>query len=295
MERLTAIILALITYATSITTAVPALIDDIKDGLGKHIVWMFTDSEISEVEYDDIYAYYQENLITRERYKNLDPADYPDLTEEYTQLLEENLKTAMLWKRDPGNGQINFYNAVKNYGPWDYKRWESHPDWYDKTADGIFTAYGVIMDMEILGNINFAFTGAAVGFAETIILTGGGLVNVKNGYAKWDEIKYYFDTEEDNNWITFGIGLYKLYDKDYEDESSLIDNALTIVDPRVIGGSIMIRNEIEANGVESVIPTEEEMKGAIKAVLEEYGIKIDIDNMNYTEMLELLSIFKIAK
>lgn len=295
MERLTAIILALITYATSITTAIPALISDIEDGIGKHIVWMFTESEISEVSYDELYTYYHENFITREKYANEDPANYPDLTEEYTQLLQDNLKTAMLWKLDPGNGQINFYNSVKNYGPWDYKRWENRPDWYNKTRNGLFTAYGVLMDMEVLGNINFALTGAAVGFAETVILTGGGLVNVKNGYAEWNEIKYYFDTEEDNNWITFGIGLYKLYDKNYEDESSLLDNVLTIVDPRFIGGAIMIHNEIEANGVESIIPNEEEVKGAIKAVLAEYGIQIDVDNMSYTEALELLSIFKIAK
>lgn len=289
MERLTAIILALITYVTSLTTAVPALFQDLQDGLGKHITWMFTQSDISDVPYDEVYNYYQENFISKEGYKNANPADYPDLTEDYTNLLNENLKTAMQWKLDPGKGQINFYNAVKNYGMWDYKRFDAHPDWYSKTRNGIFTAYGVVMDMEILGNINFAFTGAAVGFSEIIIRTGGGLVNVLNGYAKWDEIKYYYDTQEDSDWIVFGVGLYKLYDKDYEDESSLVDNTLTIIDPRFIGGAILIRNEIEANNGQLIIPSYEEIKGAVKAVLAEYGIVINVDDMSYAELLEILN------
>ena len=292
MEKLTAILLALVTYVTSLTTAIPGLVKDIQDGILKHVVWVVDESEISEASYDEIYEYHQEFYVPLESFGN--PADYPDLTEEYTALLEENLKIAMEWKQDPVNGQINFYNAVKNFGPWDYKRPSAYPEWHSKTKNGYFTAYGVVMNWEVVGNINFAFTGAAVGFSELTILTGGGLVNVMNGAGRWDEIKYYFDDKEDNDWITFGVGLYKLYDEEYEDESSMIDNFLTIVDPRVIGAVMLIRDEKEANGGTLVFPTTEELKGAIEAVMTEYGLEIPLDALNYAELLKLFASFDIG-
>lgn len=291
MERLVSIILALVTYVTSLSTAIPALVSDIEDSFLKHIVWMVDESEISEVDYDEIYAFHQENYVPLPSFGK--PENYPDLTEDYIKLLEDNLKIAMEWKKDPINGQINFYNAVKNFGVWDYKRPDAHPDWHSKTKNGYFTAFGVVMNWEVIGNINFAFTGAAVGFSEKTILTGGGLVNVMGGHGRWDEIQYYFDDKEDNDWITFGIDLYKLYDKEYEDESSMIDNFLTIVDPRVIGGYMILDQEREANGGQFIVPTKEEIKGALEIVMAEYGLEIELDSMSYTELLELLNALGI--
>lgn len=291
MERLIAILLALITYVTSLTTAIPGLVNDIQDGILKHLIWIVDESEISEVSYEELYEYHQNYYVPLASFGN--PDNYPDLTEDYMALLEENLKIAMEWKQNPINGQINFYNSVKNFGPWDYKRPAAHPDWHSKTKNGYFTAFGVVMNWEVFGNINFAFTGAAVGFSEIAILTGGGLVNVMNGAGRWDEIKYYFDDKEDNDWITFGVDLYKFYDKEYEDESSMIDNFLTIVDPRVIGGYMILSEEMEANGGQFIVPTEEEIEGALEAVLAEYGIEIDLNLLSYAELLELLNSFGI--
>lgn len=290
MERLIAILLALATYLTSLTTAIPAFIEDIEDGILKHLVWIVDESEISEVSYEELYEFHQEQYVPLASFG--DPANYPDLTEEYMALLEENLKIAMEWKQDPVNGQINFYNSVKNFGPWDYKRPDAHPDWHSKTKNGYFTAFGVVMNWEVIGNINFAFTGAAVGFSEVMILTGGGLVNVMNGAGRWDEIKYYYDDKEDNDWITFGVDLYKLYDKEYEDESSMIDNFLTIVDPRVVGAIMLLEEEKEANGGEYIIPTEEELVGALEVVFAEYGMDVEIGDIPYDELLEVLKELK---
>lgn len=292
MERLVSILLALVTYVTSLSTAIPGIVKDLEDGIFKHLVWVVDESEISEVDYDEIYEFHQENYVPLPSFGK--PENYPDLTEDYIKLLEENLKIAMEWKKDPVNGQINFYNAVKNFGPWDYKRPDAHPDWHSKTKGGYFTAFGVVMNWEVFGNINFAFTGAAVGFSEKTILTGGGLVNVMGGHGRWDEIKYYFDDKEDNDWITFGVDLYKFYDKEYEDESSLIDHALTVIDPRVIGGAMLIKSEIETNGVEFIIPTEAELEGALKAVFAEYGYEVDVNLLTYADMLELLNALGIT-
>ena len=292
MDRLVAILLALATYITSLTTALPGIVNDLEDGLLKHIVWVFDESEISEVDYDEIYKFHQENYVPLPHFGN--PANYPDLTEDYIKLLEDNLKIAMEWKKDTVNGWINFYNAVKNFGVWDYKRPDAHPDWHSKTKDGWFTAFGVVMNWEVVGNINFAFTGAAVGFSEKIILTGGGLVNVMGGNGRWDEVKFYYDDKEDNDWITFGVDLYKFYDKEYEDESSLIDNVLTVIDPRVIGGAMIIKSEIEANGIEFVLPSEKLMEDAITEVFAQYGYNVNVNLLSYAEMLELINALGIT-
>lgn len=244
MQTLTAIVMALITYVTSIIGAVPALVTDIKEDGFNDLIWMVTESETREVSYEEYYEYYQTYYKPHANYG--DPSLYPDLTEEYQALLDENLEIAKQWKKDPVNGQINFYNAVKNFGPWDYKRPDAHPDWHSKTKNGLFTAYGVVMNWEVVGNINFAFTGAAVGFTPKTILTGGGLVNVLNGYGDWSEIEIYYDEANDHDWIAFGIGLYALMDEEYEDNVSMIDNFLTIVDPRFIGGAIILKGEIDA-------------------------------------------------
>lgn len=292
MDRLVAILLALATYITSLTTALPGIVNDLEDGLLKHIVWMFDESEISEVDYDEIYKFHQENYVPMPHFGN--PENYPDLTEDYIKLLEDNLKIAMEWKKDTVNGWINFYNAVKNFGVWDYKRPDAHPDWHSKTKDGWFTAFGVVMNWEVVGNINFAFTGAAVGFSEKIILTGGGLVNVMGGNGRWDEVKFYYDDKEDNDWITFGVDLYKFYDKEYEDESSLIDNVVTVIDPRVIGGAMIIKSEIEANGIEFVLPSEKLMEDAITEVFAQYGYNVNVNLLSYAEMLELINALGIT-
>lgn len=291
MERLVTILLALATYITSLTTALPGIVTDLEDGLIKHIVWSFDEAEISEVDYDEIYEFHQNNYVPMPYFG--DPANYPDLTEDYINLLEENLKIALEWKKDTVNGWINFYNAVKNFGVWDYKRPDAHPEWHSKTKDGYFTAFGVVMNWEVFGNINFAFTGAACGFSEKFILTGGGLVNVMGGNGRWDEIQYYYDDKEDNDWITFGVDLYKFYDKEYEDESSLADNILTVIDPRVVGGAMIIKSEIEANGVEFVLPPEAMMEEALEIVFAEYGYTVDVNLLSYAELLEIINALGI--
>ena len=113
---------------------------------------------------------------------------------------------------------------------WDYKRPDRHPDW--ETYEGKFLVYGVVMDYEILGNINFAFIGAAMGFTPVTLCTGGGFLDVMNTGGDWSDLPYYFDNEDDNAYVTFGVQLYALMDQVYVEQSYAIDCYLDLADPR---------------------------------------------------------------
>lgn len=225
-------------YVFSLVSAIPAFIREAKTN--PDFSWMVTISETREVSEEEFREFYQEN------YKHMRDSDdynhperFKDVTAEYQALMDENLATAQTWKTVPALGQINFYNAVKDWGVWDYKRLPNHEqiakDW-GLTTDK-FTVYGVVMDWEILGNLNFAFTGCVVGFTPTVIKTGGGIVNLKNNSAAdlLATLPYYFDEPDDGEWINFGINLYCLMDPGYKDQAKTIDLFLAIADPRAIG------------------------------------------------------------
>ncbi len=234
MTQIMSILMAVVTYLVSLTTAIPTLVQSIKNGFD--LSWIVTEATTHEVSYDVLEEYYQENYVPKKKFEGV--TGCKDVTEQYQALLDKNLEIAKKWRTNPGKGQIEFYNSVKNFGVWDYKREDAHRDiaaeWGIGTND-LFSAYGVVMDWEVLGNINFALTGAACGFTPITIRTGGGLVNVKNGYADWEDLEFYFDEEEDYHWISLGIGLYALYDDNYIEQCAGIDSVLTIVDTRIIG------------------------------------------------------------
>lgn len=234
MDKIISIVMALVTYLISLTTAIPTFVNAVKHK--NDLSWIVTEATTHEVSYDELLEYYAENYVPKKEYET--DIGYKDVTAQYQQLLDENLEIAKKWRTNPGYGQFNFYNYVKNYGPWDYKRADAHADLAAEWGLGInerFVVYGVVMDWEVVGNINFALTGAAVGFTPVTIYTGGGLVNVKNGYGGWEDMQFYFDEEEDYHWISFGIGLYAMCDDNYLDQCEMIDSLLTIADTRIIG------------------------------------------------------------
>lgn len=249
MTKVMSIVMALVTYLMSLATAIPTFVNSIKNGFD--LSWIVTEGNTHEVSYDELYEYYQENYIPKTRFAGV--TGCKDVTEQYQKLLDENLEIAKKWRTNPGNGQIEFYNSVKNFGVWDYKRDAAHKELAAEWGLGLnelFMVYGVVMDWEVVGNINFAMAGAACGFTPITIHTGGGLVNIKNGYADWEDLDFYFDEEEDYNWIAFGIGLYAMYDDDYIDQCAGIDSLLTIFDPRIIGAAYKIYLD---NGRDDVI------------------------------------------
>lgn len=261
MTSLLSILMALVTYLSALASAIPAFVNEVKSK--PDFSWLVTASETREVSYEEYEKFYQQNYKhmreLKEGITDLDldifehPENYPQLpdnTELYQALFDENLEIAKKWKETPIQGQINFYNAVKDYGVWDYKRADRKLDW--PAYRGKFLVYGVVMDWEIIGNINFSFTGCAVGFTPITIRTGGGLVNVKNNYSDWSDLPYYFDEEDDAEWIGFGIALYSLIDENYINNTILIDAFLTIADPRIFGSVVMIYRDIYASKLNTV-------------------------------------------
>lgn len=241
MHSIASVITVLIAYLCSLVSAVPAFHREIRKN--PDFSWMVTVSETREISKEEYAEFYRQNfrhMRTSEDYDH--PERFRDVTDEYQKLMDENLKTAQSWKKLPGMGQINFYNAVKDNGIWDYKRPQNHKRLCEEWGVGDkFTVYGVVFDWEILGNMNFAFTGCAVGFTPTVIRTGGGLVSIKNNSTDLlATLPYYYDNPDDAEWISFGIKLYSLLDTAYLEQARVIDLFLTIADPRIIGAAYRI-------------------------------------------------------
>lgn len=235
MDKVIAFLMAVVSYLVSLTSAIPTFVNSIKNN--NDLTWIVTEATTHEVSYDELAKYYKENYIPKERF-GTDISAYKDVTQQYQKLLDENLERAKKWRTNPGRGQYEFYTLVRNFGEWDYKRADAHRDIAKEWGLAVneeFVVYGVVMDWEVVGNINFAFTGAAAGFTPVTIYTGGGLVNVKNGYGEWEDMEFYFDEEEDHNWIEFGLGLYAMCDDNYIEQCAMIDSLLTIVDARIFG------------------------------------------------------------
>ena len=96
---------------------------------------------------------------------------------------------------------IDFYNAVKSGGPWDYKALDP-------------TLY------EDFGNYNYGLTGRASGWSENTLLRAAGAYQYWSRTStgpnwSWPLGKYpYGDDPKDQKWILEGI-------KDYENRSFL--------------------------------------------------------------------------
>lgn len=236
MNSVFTVLTVLCAYVCSLFSIVPAFVKEVKSD--PDFTWMVKVSETREVSYEEYYEFYQKNfkhMRASDDYNH--PENYPDVTEQYQALMDENLKIAQSWKLMPGLGQINFYNAVKDNGVWDYKRPQNHEQLSKEWGvEDKFTVYDCVFDWEILGNTNFAFTGCVVGFTPTAIRTGGGIVSIKNNPTDiLKSLPYYFDGEDDAEWISFGIELYSLMDPGYKSQARVIDLFLAIADPRAVG------------------------------------------------------------
>lgn len=252
MTAFLSFMMALFTYLTAITTAIPTFLKEVKGN--PDFTWMVTASETREVSADEYYDFYQKNYHDPCAAKFTgDIAELPDNTELYQALLDENLKTVQSWKELPAQGQINFFKAVQEDGIWNYKvNYASYSvdangngelDW--PSYDGkYFLVYGVIMDWEVLGNLNYAFTGCALGFTPVTIKAGGGFANIMNTKVDWDKLPYYFDNEDDLESISFGIALYSFIDENYVDNARMIDALLTIADPRIFNSAVKIYRDL---------------------------------------------------
>ena len=81
---------------------------------------------------------------------------------------------------------VDFYNAVKSGGKWDYKQYGSQ--------------------YENLGNYNYGLTGKACGFGDTTLKAGAGLYQIYSGTSSFNFYNSFFDDPVDQSWIREGIG-----------------------------------------------------------------------------------------
>lgn len=154
----------------------------------------------------NLYAY-----CTNDSIQNSDYTGYTDSTWDLVWLLIKNLAQTKIWKWLPIYGQIKFYKAVRDGGIWDYKLKNRRPSW---AKSGSFCAFGRTITTEQLGNLNFGFTGASMGFSPATLFAGGGYVAIKHN-ASWKDWKYFFDQKEDHLWIALGILAYSVFDWRY--------------------------------------------------------------------------------
>lgn len=234
MNSAIAVIMAIITYFSSLFTAIPEVVKMMRSKPDYR--WLVTAGETVEHTYDEYYAFYQENLnYAIKGNADVKAEDLIDVTDKYQALLDENLEIAKKWRETPGVGQIEFFNHVKDGGPWDYKLEENHTDLareWGIEGEKFFAVYGKVMEWEAFGNINFAYTGAATGFSPITIFTGGGAVEALNTGARWERLHNYFDPQDDHDLISFGLALYGYDDPEYMQQAKMIDLFLTIAEPR---------------------------------------------------------------
>ena len=161
-----------------------------------------------------------------------------DKTEEFWKLLDENEKKVRFVRTYCfirqgffiGSAKIYeyayFYSKVNHNGEWDYKR--NPPDWISqeefekyKSAtrfkvkmvclpdeNSNFPEDGA-MTLEQFGNLHYGYIGSAMGIPADILFAGGGYAAISGGTAKIEDRDTYYDSREDNQWIAYGILLYK--------------------------------------------------------------------------------------
>ena len=114
-------------------------------------------------------------------YPSSTPSDY-NVDENITEAADMNI--------------IDFYNAVRNNGEWDYKQEDS--------------------SYENLGNFNYGATGSAAGLSENTLERAAGVAQIIAGTSS-DEFGTplggapYGDDPNDNYWINEGIKYYNTY------------------------------------------------------------------------------------
>ena len=101
----------------------------------------------------------------------------------------------------PIDAGLLFYNNVRNEGPWDLKQ---QPEY-----QGTFSFNDIIVQGQDLGNINFGYTGTALGIPAPVLLLGAGYAQIRAGSHTFASIMVSNgDDLRDQLYIMYGIALY---------------------------------------------------------------------------------------
>ncbi len=94
-----------------------------------------------------------------------------------------------------------FYNNVRNKGEWDLKQKTEY--------QGAFLFNDIVVEAQDIGNINFGYTGKALGLSDDVLLTGAGVAQIMAGTSCFSYVMVSSgDDLRDQMYIMYGIMLY---------------------------------------------------------------------------------------
>ncbi len=136
------------------------------------------------------------------------PEPSKDISKSFRKTLRENAAEVKEISASEGffDSCIAFYNKVRNKGEWDLKQYDEYK--------GTFLFNGLVVQGQDVGNINFGYTGKALGLPDEILLAGAGAAQIMAGTSTpISLIVSYGDDLRDQLFIMYGILLYKIDNK----------------------------------------------------------------------------------
>ena len=142
-----------------------------------------------------------ESNRVKEELDNL-PEPTKDITDSFTDTLKENADIMETAKDDSlVDAGLLFYHNVRNQGEWDLKQFPEY--------QGTFSFNEITVQGQDLGNINFGYTGTALGIPAPILLLGAGYAQVRAGTSSFASVMASNgDDLRDQLFIMYGISLY---------------------------------------------------------------------------------------
>ena len=132
------------------------------------------------------------------------PRPKANITKSFRNTLRSNANTIKKSKKNDGYIKTAklFYNNVRNKGPWDLKQQTEY--------QGTFQFNEFVIQTQDIGNINFGYTGKALGLPDWVLLAGAGVAQMLAGTSNFSFVMASNgDDLRDQMYILYGIMLYK--------------------------------------------------------------------------------------
>ena len=175
----------------------PTTRGDSNGNLWKNIVWKTIISVVKAV------CMVKEIKRIKKEIRSM-PRPTKNITSSFRSTLKRNANTIKSEKKNNGivKSGLNFYNWVRNGGEWDLKQQSQY--------QGTFTFNDRTVQGQDLGNINFGYTGKALGLPNSVLLLGAGVAQIKAGTSTIPGVLVSNgDDLRDQLNIMYGIMLYE--------------------------------------------------------------------------------------
>ena len=132
------------------------------------------------------------------------PTPSSDISKSFRRTLRKNANTVKRTTKKQGiiESGKQFYYKVRNKGEWDLKQLPEY--------QGAFQFNGLVIEGQDIGNINFGYTGKALGLPDSILLAGAGVAQIMAGTSNFSFVMASNgDDLRDQMYILYGIMLYR--------------------------------------------------------------------------------------